>query len=58
MSLQSGVFIKYVVDFVDTGLKVSNDPLSGDVCLDADVSVCMLRGAAGATFEIKALRSS
>lgn len=53
MSARSGVFIKYVVEFVDARLKVSNDLLKGDVCLDADVSVRMSRGTAGAAFEIK-----
>lgn len=33
-------------------LKVSNDLLAGDVCIDADVSVKMSRGTMGATFTI------
>jgi hypothetical protein len=33
-------------------LKVSNDLLVGDVCIDADVSVKMSRGTVGATFKI------
>jgi hypothetical protein len=33
-------------------LKVSNDILVGDVCIDADVSVQMSRGTRGATFKI------
>jgi hypothetical protein len=53
MSARSGVFIKYVVAFVDADLTISNDLLTGDVCLDADVSVRMSRGTAGADFEIK-----
>ncbi len=52
MSWRSGVFLKYVVTFVTPGLAVSNDVFAGDVCLDADVSVRMSRGTAGAAFEI------
>lgn len=55
MSLRTGAFIKYVVEFEQpglTGLTVSNDVLVGDVCIDADVSVKMSRWMAGATFEI------
>jgi len=33
-------------------LKVSNDVLAGDLCIDADISVKMHRWAAGAEFEI------
>jgi hypothetical protein len=33
-------------------LKVSNDLLAGDVCVDADVSVVMSLGTSGATFKI------
>jgi hypothetical protein len=53
MSVRSGVFIKYVVEFVDANLTVSNDSLIGDICIDGDVSVRMSRGIAGAGFEIK-----
>lgn len=53
MNLRMGVFIKYVVRFGATGLKVSNDPMAGDLCLDADISVRMSRGTAGAEFEIR-----
>jgi hypothetical protein len=75
MSLRSGVFIKYLVEFTiapggaagiagavavvaaaagaTTKLKVSNDVLAGDFCIDADVSVKMHRWAAGSEFEIK-----
>jgi hypothetical protein len=73
MSVRSGVFIKYVVEFGDaasspaaaaagavgaaigTGglpLKVSNDVLVGDVCIDADVTVKMSRWTTGTTFTI------
>jgi hypothetical protein len=53
MSVRSGVFIKYVVEFVDAKLTVSNDTLVGDICIDGDVSVRMSRGVAGTAFEIK-----
>lgn len=73
MSVRSGVFIKYVLEFKDAAisaggglaaaaaavvgagglpLKVSNDVLAGDFCIDADISVKMHRGAAGTDFEI------
>jgi hypothetical protein len=75
MSIRSGVFIKYVIQFfADAGssggglasavaaalpvggaglpLKVSNDVLAGDICIDADISVKMHRWAAGAEFRI------
>ena len=52
MSVRSGVFIKYVVKFVDPGLTVSNDVMAGDVCVDADVTVTMSRSTAGTTFTI------
>lgn len=53
MSIRTGVFIKYVVEFPDAKLKVSNDIMAGDISLDADINVRMSRGTAGATFEIK-----
>jgi hypothetical protein len=78
MSVRSGVFIKYVVEFTiapsggggvagaiagaaalaagagaTTKLKVSNDALAGDFCIDADISVKMHRWSAGSNFEIK-----
>jgi len=76
MSVLSGVFIKYVVEFpvapgaagalaaaaaaapgvlaaAGASLKVSNDVLAGDFCIDADISVKMHRWDAGSEFEIK-----
>jgi hypothetical protein len=52
MSLRSGVFIKYAVEFVEASLTVSNDALVGDVCIDADITVKMYRWATGTTFTI------
>ena len=53
MSLRSGVFIKYVVEFVLPKLTVSSDVLVGDVCIDADITITMLRGSTGTNFVIK-----
>lgn len=50
MSLRSGVFTKYVLEF--PGLTVSNDLIVGDVCIDADISVTMARWTSGSTFSI------
>lgn len=50
MSIRSGVFTKYVMKF--PGLSVSNDLWSGDVCIDADVTVKMLRWTSGTSFTI------
>jgi len=50
MSVRSGVFTKYVIKF--PGLSVSNDIWSGDVCIDADVSVKMSRWTTGTSFTI------
>ena len=55
MSARSGVFTKYVIDFVDAKFKVSNDVSAisaGDFLLDADVTVTMARDTAGTTFTI------
>jgi hypothetical protein len=52
MNARSGVFTKYIIEFLTPSLKVSNDLLAGDMCIDADVWVRMSRGAAGASFEI------
>jgi hypothetical protein len=48
-----GVVIKYLLDFVDTGLKVSNDLFLATVLTDAEVKVDMRRGSAGTQFELK-----
>ncbi|MDR3470655.1 MAG: hypothetical protein P4M09_03035 [Devosia sp.] len=50
MSVRSGVFTKYVVEF--PSLKLSNDLWAGDMCIDADVTVTMSRGVTGSTFSI------
>ncbi len=47
-----GVIIKYQIEFPDAGFKVSNDLLKGDFIIDADIKATMLRGTAGAAFEI------
>jgi len=55
MSARSGVFTKYVMEFVDAKFKVSNDVSAisaGDLLLDADVTVTMGRDTAGTTFTI------
>ena len=52
MNMRNGVFLKYVADFRDAGLKVSNDPMVGDACIDGDVSVRMSRGTSGGDFQI------
>jgi hypothetical protein len=52
MSLRSGVFTKYVIEFVDAQFKVSNDASAGDFLIDADVTVTMARGTGGTTFTI------
>ena len=52
MNMRNGVFLKYVADFRDAGLKVSNDPMVGDACIDGDVSVRMSRGTSGGDFKI------
>jgi hypothetical protein len=51
MSLRSGVFTKYVVEF-GAKLTVSNDPSVADLAIDADVTVTMSRGTLGTTFKI------
>ena len=51
MSVRSGMFIKYAVEFVEASLTVSNDVLVGDVCIDADISVKMYRWT-GTSFSI------
>jgi hypothetical protein len=52
VSVRSGLFIKYAVEFVEAKLTVSNDVLVGDVCIDADVTVKMARWTTGTTFTI------
>jgi len=55
MSARSGVFTKYMIEFVDAKFKVSNDVSAisaGDFLLDADVTVTMGRDTAGTTFTI------
>lgn len=47
-----GVIIKYLVEFPDVGLKVSNDITAGDYTLDASISIPMKRGTEGCSFEI------
>jgi hypothetical protein len=51
MTVRSGVFTKYVVEFFG-GLKVSNDPSVSDLALDADITVTMARGTLGTKFKI------
>ena len=48
-----GVIIKYQLKFPEVELRVSNDVLSGDFIIDADITATTLRGAAGSSFEIK-----
>ena len=48
-----GVVLKYLLDFVDTGLKVSNDLFQATILLDAEVKIDMRRGSAGTQFELK-----
>ncbi len=48
-----GVIIKYLADFQDLGLKVSNDITQGDFTLDASITVSMNRGADGCSFNIQ-----
>src|SRR5437588_566204 len=48
-----GVIIKYLIDFTDAGIKVSNNVLTGGFVLDAEVTAEMIRGTAGSTFEIR-----
>jgi translation initiation factor 1 (eIF-1/SUI1) len=47
-----GVIIKYLVEFPDVSLKVSNDIIAGDYTLDASVTIAMKRGTDGCSFEI------
>jgi len=47
-----GVIIKYKINFPEVGLKISNDPLAGDLSLDADINVFMCQGVAGGRFEV------
>jgi len=47
-----GVIIKYLLDFRDAKFKVSNDVLSGDFIIDADIHAAMMRGEAGGWFKI------
>jgi hypothetical protein len=48
----SPVIIKYLVEFPDVSLKVSNDISLGDYTLDATIKIPMKRGADGCTFQI------
>lgn len=52
MSVRSGVFPKYIIEFVDAKFKVSNDISAGDFLIDADVKVTMARDTEGTTFTI------
>jgi hypothetical protein len=52
MSVRSGVFPKYIIEFVDANFKVSNDISAGDFLIDADVKVTMARDTEGTTFTI------
>ncbi len=47
-----GVIVKYLIDFTEAGVKVSNNVLTGGFLLDAEVTAEMVRGTAGSTFEI------
>lgn len=44
MSVASGVFTKYALEFPGLSLKISNDRMSGSLLLDADVDVKMAFG--------------
>lgn len=48
-----GVAVKYIIDFPDAGIKVTNNLLSGGYLLDAEVTAEMIRGTAGCNFEIR-----
>ena len=48
-----GVIIKYLIDFQDAGLKVSNDLTLGDFTLDASIDIEMTRGVPGSSFNIQ-----
>jgi hypothetical protein len=48
----SPVIIKYLVEFPDVPLKVSNDITLGDFTLDASIKVQMKRGSDGCTFQV------
>ena len=52
MSVRSGVFPKYIIEFVDAKFKVSNDISAGDFLIDADVKVTMARDTEGTKFTI------
>jgi hypothetical protein len=52
MSVRSGVFPKYIIEFVDAKFKVSNDVSTGDFLIDADIKVTMARDTEGTTFTI------
>ena len=52
MSVRSGVFPKYIIEFVDANFKVSNDVSAGDFLIDADVKVTMARDTEGTKFTI------
>jgi len=47
-----GVIIKYLVEFPEASLKVSNDITLGDYTLDATINVTMKRGTDGCSFQI------
>lgn len=47
-----GVIIKYLVEFPDANLKVSNDITKGDFTLDATISIPMKRGMDGCSFQV------
>jgi hypothetical protein len=46
------VIIKYLVEFPDVSLKVSNDIILGDYTLDASITIPMKRGTDGCSFQI------
>jgi hypothetical protein len=52
MSVRSGVFPKYIIEFVDANFKVSNDISAGDFLIDADIKVTMARDTEGTKFTI------
>ena len=48
-----GVILKYKLEFVELGLKVSNDIFSGEFIIDANITAQMRRNISGGSFEIE-----
>ncbi|HKO43853.1 MAG TPA: hypothetical protein VJU84_11305 [Pyrinomonadaceae bacterium] len=48
-----GVILKYQLDFPEVGLKVSNDVISGEFIIDANITAEMKRNVGGGSFDIE-----